>query len=327
MGKNINAINDVKKTINSNCNQQNNKNNYIISDNKNVYLYNIKHNYHIIQKNIDILKEVNINFINFLSINISDYLNIDKIDVKLKEIKIAINRYDWKNIKKPIILNTIQIEASKDCFFLVFSFDFLSMIIENLFGGNILGVNKNNYNKKITTAESKIIKRITKIVIQAYEKSMKIFFSIKVNHIKSKFFSDDKSAFFLKNSIFAITTFHLYIGTLKSIFSIMIPLVIIEKYFLHTENTEKLKKNNNGIKEKILHHVNNLNLTLTVQLRANVISLPNILKLKIGDIIPIQKPEDGIVYVDTFPILLGQYKIVNKKHALCIKNLIKSDFK
>jgi flagellar motor switch protein FliM len=323
----IHSINDIKKMIDDHKKKKESKNNFILSKKNNIHIYNIKENHHIIKNDMDILKKINDNFINLFSIDISDYLNINKIHIKLSELKTEINCTNIKNFKKPIILNIIEINKYKDYSFIIFSSDFISMIIENLFGGIKSKINQHDCNKKITSIECKIFQHITEIVTKGYEKSFERFFPIKIKYIKYIIVSNEDSISHFKTDAFFITTFQMVIGSIKGIFSIFIPLIIIQKNFLNKKVIEKLEDYKNKEKKNILKNIHDLNLTVTVKLTESVICLSHILQLKLGDVISIKKPENGIVYIDDCPILLGKYTIVNGRHALCVKTLIRSDIK
>lgn len=286
-----------------------------------------KKNYHLIKNDIDVLKKIHDNFIYLFSKDISDYLSINKVHVKLSELKIEIDSNNIKDFKKPIILNIMEINKFKDSFLIIFSSDFVSMIIEHLFGDNKSKINNNHCNKKITNIECKIFQNITEIIIKGYEESFKKFFPIKIKYTKYKIITNKDDVSHFKMDTFVITTFQMMIGSIKGIFSIIIPLIIIKKNLLNTDSIKKIENYKNNGKENILKNVYDLDLILTVKLTESVICLSNILKLKLGDVIPIKKPENGIVYIDDCPILLGKYKIVNGRHALCVDTLIGSNIK
>ncbi|HXK00282.1 MAG TPA: FliM/FliN family flagellar motor switch protein [Buchnera sp. (in: enterobacteria)] len=323
----VNSINNRKKVINYHKKKQDNKDNHVASKKNNVHTYNIKNNYSITKNDINLFKKINSHFIHLFSIDISDYLNINKINIKLSELKIEIDCKNIKNFKKPIVLNLIEINQCKNSSFIIFSSDFISMIIENLFGGNQLTISSYDYNKKITDIECNILQNITEIVIKAYKKSFESFFPMEIKYITHKIISDEDSISYFKIDTCFVTTFQMMIGSIKGIFSIFIPLIEVKKNLLNIKITEKLENYKNQEKKNILKNIHDLNVTITVKLTESIVYLSKVLQLKLGDIIPIKEPENGIVYINGCPILLGKYKIVDGRHALCVNTLIGSDIK
>ncbi|MCW5196516.1 FliM/FliN family flagellar motor switch protein [Buchnera aphidicola (Pemphigus obesinymphae)] len=323
----IDAINNTKNIVNNYHNIKDNKKNVSITKKKQIRTCNVKNYYHVIQNDINLLKRINNFFINQFSIDLAHYLNINKIDVKLYACNIENDKPNIKHVKKTMVLNTIDIKACEDSAYMIFYFDFISMIVENLFGGNTSRENINYHDKTITDTECKIIKNVTKIAIKAYEESIKKFFPIQMSLSKYKAIVNGENTFHFKKNTYFVTTFHILIGNYKGSFNVLIPLIKIKKCFLYTNITKEKKDYKNVEKDNMINNIHNLKLTLTVQLKDSVISLSNILNLQLGDIIPIQKPEFGIVYVDNFPILSGKYKIVNGRHALCVEDLAGFDIK
>lgn len=321
----IDVINDMKHIINNYHNRKDNKKHVVISEKNQIRTYNVKNNYHVMQNDINLLKRINNFFINQFSVDVANYLNINKINVKLYACNIEIDKPNTEHVKKTMVLNTIDIKECEDSAYMIFYFDFLSMIVENLFGGNTSRENVNYNDEHITDIECKIIKNITKIAIKAYEESIKKFFPIQMRLFKYKVIANGENTFHFKKNTYFVTTFHMLIGNFKGFFNVLIPLIKIKKCFLYTDIVKEKKDYKNIEKNNMLNNIHNLKLTLTVQLTDSIISLANILNLQLGDIIPIQKPEFGIVYVNSFPILSGKYKIVNGRHALCVKDLIGFD--
>ncbi|WP_367681504.1 FliM/FliN family flagellar motor switch protein [Buchnera aphidicola] len=317
----------MKHIINDYHNRKDNKKHVVQSKKNHIRTYNIKNNYHVVQNDINLLKRINNFFINQFSLDLASYLNINKIDIKLYACNVEMYKINTEYTKKTMVLNRIDIKECKDFAYMIFYFDFLSMIFENLFGGNISRENINDNSKNITDIECKIIKNITKIAIKAYEESIKKFFPIQMSLSKYKVISNGENTFHLKKNTCFVTTFHIIIGNFKGFFEVLVPLLKIKKCFLYKDIVKKTKGHTDIDKKTMLNNVHNLKLTLTVQLKDSIISLSNILNLQLGDIIPIQNPEFGIVYVNNLPILLGKYKIVNGRHALCVKDLIGFDIK
>ncbi|WP_343192225.1 FliM/FliN family flagellar motor switch protein [Buchnera aphidicola (Formosaphis micheliae)] len=322
MKTNINVLNSID-IINKKI--KDDKNRLEIFQKNYLYRLDINKYYHLIKLDLNLLNKINSSFLKFFCSDISMFLNLENIKITLSNTIIQTYSKYISQFKRPISVNLIELNSNKDIFLIIFSDNFLSMIIDNLFGGSELKKITNNYRHVgVTPYERRIIKKIVKILLLGYQKAYQETFPVNMKYIQSHVESDFHKLSFA-NHMFIITSFDITIGYFKSTFNILLPIFTINElkklpYYIDI-NKSKIYKDKE--KNDLFNNVNYIYLTLIAKLTKICLPLNKVLNLKIGDVLPINKPNHGIVYVDTVPIFLGECTIVDNKYACCIRSVVK----
>jgi len=120
------------------------------------------------------------------------------------------------------------------------------------------------------------------------------------------------------------TPFHVEIGALSGDFNICIPFSMIEplRELLTNPPVENSRNEESQWRENLVHQVQQSELELVANFVEIPLRLSQILKLKPGDVLPIEKPDRLIAHVDGVPVLTSQYGTLNEQYALRVEHLI-----
>ncbi|QCI19662.1 MAG: FliM/FliN family flagellar motor switch protein [Buchnera aphidicola (Brevicoryne brassicae)] len=301
MGKSNNLHNKFKKIYQ----RENNLNNFLKED------------------EIEILENINQYFSKKI---IVDFSNFVKKNVKIFSYSMKIESLSNYNRTNISFFNSIEVLPFKNQFFLTFSSNFLSVIIDLLFGGHgDLTENFDRHNA-ITSTELLINKKITNWIISSFSNVFKKFFSLDIKFINVKIFLDLKKPCFNSNEMFLINCFNFYIDDIEVYFSFLIPLSIIkkinEKKIISTNNDQNLCLKNNVINNIVFEDIYNVELEIIFKI--NNISIPHdkIYNLSVGDVFLINKPDKIIGFLENQPIFFGKYKRFNEQSIIFIEEFI-----
>ncbi|ANF16889.1 hypothetical protein XW81_00370 [Buchnera aphidicola (Schlechtendalia chinensis)] len=262
---------------------------------------------------------------NFFSKQISlDLFNIInyKFKVRLQDIKLV--KYDSYRecLLNSKFSNYFNISSNLEKGIVSFSDNIIFTIIDILFGGSNTCRVSENYVYELNMSELNIMKKILKSVQKscslAWKQTLNTDFEIFNFTLISK---NNFSNVFSKKNVFLCTIFKIQFHNTCGFLNIYFPW-----NFLKNIKNRLLNKNFNNNSEKKLKKISSkviydIKIDLDVHLVNFSLSLPEILALKTGDIIPISTPEDDIIaYSNDIPLLIGKYKIYKKKHAFLMKN-------
>jgi flagellar motor switch protein FliM len=120
------------------------------------------------------------------------------------------------------------------------------------------------------------------------------------------------------------TPFHVEIGSMVGDFYICIPFSMIEplRELLTNPPLENSRTEDLGWRENLVKQVQHSELELVANFAEISSRLSEILKLKPGDVLPIDKPDYLIAHVDGVPVLTCNYGTLNGQYALSVKQLI-----
>lgn len=302
------------------------KSNNLHSKSKKAYQRENHLNDFLKEDEIKILENINRYFSKKIIIDLSNFI---KKNVKICSYSIKIEsfaNYNRKNIKNISVFNSIETLPFKNQFFLTFSSNFLSVIIDLLFGGH--GDLTKNPRKKniITSTESLINKKITNFIISAFSNILKKFFSLDIKFINIKFFLDFKQSYFNSNEMFLINCFSFYIDNIEVYFSFIVPLSIIKKInkkkLILTNSYQDICLKKNIFNKISFEDIYNVKLNMIFKINDISITYDKICNLSVGDIFLINKPEKIIGFLENKPIFFGKYKRFNEQYIVFIEEFI-----
>lgn len=272
---------------------------------------------------IQILEKINNSFVSNFVKFLSDLLNnnIECVSYNLK-----IESYDFKNNYHLQCYNLLEISPYQETSFILFYNNFLSVIVDILFGGLGNYLNQNNSVKNISDTEivfnKKIIEFITCFFSQIYHK----YFHSEINFIDKKIFFNGECINFDKNSIFFIKNFNFKINNIDIFFDILIPKIIIDQ-LIKKSNSSISNDNVSAIKNKnkiSFKDIQDVELNIVAQIPSLSILKEELYTLSKGDVLPINKPNKIIGYIENQPVFLADYKRLNEKSIIFIEEFINS---
>ncbi|QCI20822.1 flagellar motor switch protein FliM [Buchnera aphidicola (Hyperomyzus lactucae)] len=276
---------------------------------------------------IKILEKINNCFIHQFVIDCSNFI---KSNIKLVSCGMKVESYNSnkKSIKNFNYCNLIEILPYKKQSFIIFSCNFLSVIIDLLFGGKGNFQNKTHIKIDVNSTEFFIHKKIINLIINILSSIYNKYFSSEISLIDTKIVINSKEPNFDSNEIFLITSFNLHINNVEVFFSTLIPLSILKKInknaFVSINNEQKYikKKDESKISLNNIHDI-----ILNIEARINNVSIPydKFYTLSVGDILPIENPNKVIGYIENKPIFIGKYKRFHEQKIVFIEKFINSN--
>ncbi|CAL4318637.1 Flagellar motor switch protein FliM [Buchnera aphidicola (Eriosoma lanigerum)] len=276
-----------------------------------------------LEKYTSILEDINQLFIKNFQMNLSKFVGLDIINYNCSAIYNISYSELLNNNNIPIKINIMKLMSDEKVVFVGISSELIYSIIDLLFGGTgILSsyfIAKNHF----TCYEQSIIKRLYTIISESYCSAWKTMFSVDIPRIihEDICINDNIIGCSKKTNLF-YSEFNTNMNSTSIMFSICIASNLMEEWNknLWKKNTLLFKKNNK-INCNHFNVLKNLELNVQVKLTDFQIPLSNIIKLKVGDILTIKKPNSIVAYVNGVPLLSGKYGSCDGKHAFSICNI------
>jgi len=286
-------------------------------------------NHSLKEEEIKILENINNFFVNEF---INFFSSFIKKRVKLISYKMSLGSYDpdRKIIKNLIYLNLIEILPYKNQSFIIFPYDFLSFIIDLLFGGHGSIVDKKKQMKEITSTEFLINKKIIKFITNSFSNIYKKYFTSEINFINTRTFFDLKKSNFNFSKVYLINRFNFNLDDVEVFFDILVPKSIF-KYMNHKTGLSVKSNNKNtciekNIKQNIsFNDIHSVEIKIIAKITDISISREELYKLSIGDVLSIKKPDKIIGFIEDKPIFLGDVKRFNEQSVVFIEKFINND--
>ncbi|ADM99055.1 flagellar motor switch protein FliM [Dickeya dadantii] len=244
-------------------------------------------------------------------------------DITVGAIKIQPYHEFARNLPVPTNLNLIHLKPLRGTALFVFSPSLVFIAVDNLFGGDGRFPTKVE-GREFTHTEQRVVRRMLKLALESYSDAWNAIYKLDVEYVRSEMQVKFTNITTSPNDIVVTTPFHLEIGTLTGEFSICIPFSMIEplRELLANPPLENSQQEDQHWRETLAKQVQHSELELVANFVDIPVRLSKVLKLKPGDILPIDKPERLVAHVDGVPVLTCQYGTLDGQYALRVEHLI-----
>jgi len=286
-------------------------------------------NHFLKEDEIKILENINNFFVNEFIEFFSSFI---KKRVKLISYKMTLGSYDpdRRIIKNSIYFNLIEILPYKKQSFIIFPYNFLSFIIDLLFGGYGTVVDNNKKIRDVTSTEFLINKRIIKFITNSFSNIYKKYFISEINFTSTRTFYDLKKSNFDFSKVFLINRFDFNLNNVEVFFEILIPKSIFKymnkKMVPSVNSNHKNTHIEKNIKKGIsFNDIYSVEIKIIAKMIGISISREELYKLSIGDVLTIKKPDKIIGFIEDKPIFLGDAKRFNEQSVVFIEKFINNN--
>ncbi|CNL51538.1 flagellar motor switch protein FliM [Yersinia proxima] len=244
-------------------------------------------------------------------------------DVTAGNIKIQPYHEFARNLPVPTNLNLVHMNPLRGTALFVFSPNLVFMAVDNLFGGDGRFPTKAD-GREFTPTEQRVIKRMLTMALEAYDFAWSTIFKLHTEYVRAEIQVKFTNITSSPNDIVVTTPFYVEIGPHRGEFDICIPFSIIEplRELLTSPPMENSRQEEKQWRNTLASQVRETELELVANFADISTRLSQVMKMKKGDVIPIDKPEIIEARVDGVPVFSGKYGCINKQYALKVEKIM-----
>ncbi|WP_299261710.1 flagellar motor switch protein FliM [uncultured Kushneria sp.] len=244
-------------------------------------------------------------------------------DITVGPVKIQKYSEFTRNLPVPANINMIAIKPLKGNALIVFPPNLVFLVVDSLFGGDGRFLTKSE-GREFTHTEQRIIRRLLNLTLESYAEGWQSIYPVELEYQRSemqvKFTNITNSA----NELVVNTTFHVEVGAFGSDFHICMPYSMIEP--IRETLSGPLQRNDpeedRERMQRLASEVKSSSVELVADFTTINTTLSKISKLSVGDVLPIDLPQDINVRVDGVPVMACDYGSLNGQKGLRVKRLI-----
>ncbi|HET8790927.1 MAG TPA: flagellar motor switch protein FliM [Modicisalibacter sp.] len=228
-----------------------------------------------------------------------------------------------RHIPVPTNINLISMKPLRGTALVVFPPSLVFMVVDNLFGGDGRFLTKSE-GREFTHTEQRIIQRLLKLSIDAYQDAWKSVFPLEIDYLRSEMqvrFANITSS---PNEIVVTSTFHLEVGNLASNFQICMPYSMIEpiRDLLSGPLTDSHADEDRHWGQRMAGEIKHSQVELVADFVDILTSIGRVMSLKSGDVLPIELPDIVSARVDGVPVMDCEFGSQHDQRALRVRKLI-----
>ncbi|MBO9357794.1 flagellar motor switch protein FliM [Bordetella petrii] len=243
-------------------------------------------------------------------------------DITVGSIKIVKYADFERNLPVPSNLNMIQMKPLRGTALFTYDPSLVFLVIDSLFGGD------GRYHTRVegrdfTTTEQRIIRRLLNLTLESYGKSWNAVYPIEFEYVRSEMHTKFASITG-NNEVVVVSSFHIEFGATGGDLNICLPYSMIEPVRdLLTRPLQEatLEEVDQRWTHQLSRQVRSADIDLTAEFATIPSTIRDLMRLKAGDVLPIDVPESVIASVNGVPLMECGYGVFNGQYALRVQNL------
>lgn len=286
--------------------------------------YNLGTQERIVRGRMPTLELINERFARYLRIGIFNYMHRN-VEISVEPIKVQKYSEFIRNLVVPTNLNLVTAKPLRGTGLVVFDPSLVFLVIDNMFGGDGR-FHSRVEGRDFTATEQRIIQGLLRVVFTEYERSWKPVYELKLDYIRSEMNSQFANIA-TPSEIVISTAFSLEIGGITSTMHICFTYSTLEpiRDLLHsTMQSDQLSSDRRWVGQ-LRRQLQNAEVEIVAQLGESEITLGQILKMRVGDVISINIPELLTVEVDKVAVMECHYGQQNGQYALKVERFTVSE--
>lgn len=226
-----------------------------------------------------------------------------------------------RSLPVPANINLMQMKPLRGTALFVFDPKLVFLVVDNLFGSD------GRYNVQIegrdfTLTEQRIIKRLLNLTLESYGSAWQPVYPLDFEYVRSE--KDARMANIVTpNEVVINTTFQIEFGPVGGSLNVCIPYSMIEpiRGLLLNPLQDEIEVDKRWVRQ-LSQQVQSADVELRAQFLTVQSSIGQLLKLQVGDVLPVEIPETVVAQVNGIPVMECSYGMSNGRYALRVQKMI-----
>lgn len=227
-----------------------------------------------------------------------------------------------RNLHVPTNLNLIQAKPLRGNGLFIFDPNLAFLVVDNMFGGDGR-FHTRVEGREFTQTEQRIIQKLLGVVFETYGKSWEAVHPLEFEFVRSEM-NPQFANIATPNEVVIVTTFDIELGGNGGAFHVCMPYSMLEpvKDLLYsTMQGEHLAVDKRWL-QLLSRQVQSANIELVATLGQADMTFEQVLKMRSGDIIPLEVGENITASVDGVPVMECKYGAFNNQYALKVEKML-----
>lgn len=285
--------------------------------------YNLATQERIVRGRMPTLEIINERFARLLRLGLFNFMR-RSANVTAGPVRVIKFSEFVRNLVVPSNLNLVHVKPLRGTSLFVFDPTLVFLVVDNLFGGDGR-LQPKAERRDFTQTEQRIIQRLLNLVFDSYGKSWHPVYPIEFEYVRAET-NIQFANVATPNEVVVVTTFEVNFGSVIGEMHICTPYSILEPIrdlLSSSVQGEALEVDKRWV-GRLSKQVQSAEVPLLVNLAQVQVTLNQILKMQVGDVIPLDIPEFVTASVDGVPVMECRYGVSNGQYALRMEKMLGS---
>ncbi len=286
-----------------------------------VRVYNLGKQERIVRGRMPTMEIINERFARLFRVSLFNLIR-RTADVSVGQLRVIKFSEFIRNLPVPANINLIQAKPLRGNALFVFDPSLIFLVVDNLFGGDGR-FHTRVEGREFTQTEHRIIQKMLEAVFDSYGKAWESVYRLQFEFVRSEM-NPQFANIATPNEVAVVTTFDIEFGGLGGGFHVCMPYSMIEpirEQLYSTMQGDHLAVDKRWL-QLLSRQVQQANVELVAELGTAWIKVEQLLKLKPGDVIPLDMEENVKASVNRVPVMECKYGVFNHQYALRVERIL-----
>jgi flagellar motor switch protein FliM len=227
-----------------------------------------------------------------------------------------------RHLPVPANINLIQMRPLRGTALFVLDPKLVFLVVDNLFGSD------GRYHVRVegrdfTPTEQRIIRRLLDLTLESYGNAWQPVYPLDFDYVRSEMHAR-LANIVTPNELVVNTTFQIEFGPVGGTLNVCIPYSMIEpiRSLLSNPLQDEVEVDRRWVKQ-LAQQVQSADVELNAQFLNVQSNIGQLLKLKVGDVLPVDIPDTVFARINGVPLMECSYGISNGRYALMVQKMIR----
>ena len=286
--------------------------------------YNMATQERIVRGRMPTMELINERFARLLRIGLYNFIH-RSAEVSVGPVRVLKFSEFIRNLPVPANLNLVQIKPLRGNSLFIFDPNLVFLVVDSLFGGDGR-FHTRVEGREFTQTEHRIIQQMLGVVFETYGKAWEPVHKLDFEFVRSEV-NPQFANIATPNEVVVITTFEVEFNGVGGSIHICKPYSMIEPL---RELLYSTMQGDHVIADKrwlvmLSKQIQAAEIELTVALGHSRTTVDQVLKMKVGDFMPLEVPAHVIADVSGVPVMECKYGVFNNQYALKVVKMLAAD--
>jgi len=286
--------------------------------------YNMATQERIVRGRMPTMEIINERFARLLRIALYNFIH-RSAEVSVGPVRVLKFSEFIRNLPVPANLNLVQIKPFRGNSLFIFDPNLVFLVVDSLFGGDGR-FHTRVEGREFTQTEHRIIQQMLMVIFEAYGKAWEPVYKVEFEFIRSEV-NPQFANIATPNEVVVVTTFEVEFNGVGGSIHICKPYSMIEPI---RELLYSTMQGDHVVADKRWLHmlskqIQAAEIELTAILGEGKTTVDQVLKMKVGDFVPLDIPDNIIANVSSVPVMECKYGVFNNQYALKVVKMLAAD--
>lgn len=283
-------------------------------------VYNLGTDEHVVRSRMHTLEVINERFARHLRSSLLTFMR-RSADISVGAVQIQKYGEFIRHLPVPANINLMQMKPLRGTALFVFDPKLVFLVVDNLFGSD------GRYHVRVegrdfTQTEQRIIKRLLNLTLDSYGQAWRPVYPLDFEYVRAEMHAR-LANIVSPNEVVINTTFLIEFGPIGGALNVCIPYSMIEpiRDLLSNPLQGEVEVDKRWVKQ-LSKQIQSADVELRARFLSFQSTIGQLLKLQVGDVLPVEIPETIVAEVNGVPVMECGYGTSNNRYALRVQKMI-----